>query len=33
MVHVDERESGSRTIEEHRLVDAEHLMAVFVSPG
>lgn len=31
MVHVDERRSGSRAVEEYRLVDAEHLMAVFVS--
>ena len=33
MVHVDERESGSRAVEEYRPVDAEHLVAVFVSPG
>lgn len=31
MVHVDERESGSRAVEEYRLVDAEHFVAVSVS--
>jgi hypothetical protein len=31
MVHIDERESGSGTVEEHRPVDTEHPLAVPVS--